>query len=67
MRERDLASGRQNTAFEISTRMLVHFGVGSISSGAVALDELKNNGFDANSLKDIQAGFTVKLPSWQGE
>jgi signal transduction histidine kinase len=53
-------------AFKITARTLLHLGAELISSDAVALYELIKNAFDANSLKGVQVGVTVRLPSWPG-
>lgn len=53
--------------FKITARTLLHLGAELISSDAVALYELIKNAFDANSLKGVQVGVTVRLPSWPGE
>ena len=54
-------------AFKITARTLLHLGAELISSDAVALYELIKNAFDANSLKGVQVGVTVRMPSWPGE
>ncbi len=54
-------------SFKITARTLLHLGAELISSDAVALYELIKNAFDARSLKGVQVGVTVRLPSWPGE